>query len=194
MDYTHIEEYVASQVSKRRYNHCISTASEAQMLLERYKPYLELSDDAYLAGLWHDSCREWQDVALLAYCDQHELAFSCLERRFPMLLHGLVASETIRAYVPQVSTAVCLAIRWHTLGSKDMGVLGAAIYAADYMEPLRAHLGKGEREELLCSDTLESLCLAIITRHLDHVSRRDKKPAESTLDLADFLVKGGQFT
>ena len=28
------------------------------------------------------------------------------------------------------------AIRWHTLGSVKMGVLGAALYIADYIEPL----------------------------------------------------------
>ncbi len=111
-----------------------------------------------------------------------------------MLLHGVVASDTIRQVVPQVCNRVCTAIRWHTLGSKSMGILGAALYAADYMEPLRSHLAMGERDVLLACTTIEELCHTIAVRHHDHIVERGKKPAESTMDLIRFLSEGGHFS
>ena len=193
MDYTHIELTVASKVSQRRYDHCISTALETQRLLNWYRPQLSLHQEAYLAGVWHDSAREWDNAALLDYCVSNRVPFQEIEGAYPMLLHGVVAADTIRQIVPQVCQAVCTAIRWHTLGSRCMGILGAALYAADYMEPLRTHLQKGERDALLACATIEELCHTIAQRHHDHVVQRGKRPAESTMSLIRFLAEGGRF-
>lgn len=163
------------------------------MLLERYAPTCQDSIGAYVVGLWHDVAREWSDQDLLLYCLKHAIPMEEEEHRFPMLLHGAVAADLLSHRYPDVPMSWKIAIRWHTIGSCDMGVLGAALFAADYMEPLRRHLVPGERSWLLESNSLEDLCRAIVEKHLQHLQKKGKTSALSTRRLQTFLTKGGRF-
>ncbi len=67
-----------------------------------------------------------------------------LARRFPKLRrlpgrarHGPAAAATLRRDGVR-DRELLHAIRWHTLGSRNFGPLGAALYAADFVEPGRA--------------------------------------------------------
>ena len=194
MDFTRIERYVATQVSTRRFSHCISTARETISLLKRYAPDFTDFDSAYLAGVWHDVARQWTDDALLSYANAHGIPMEEEEVRYPMLLHGPVASQLVEQQWPQVNEAVKLAIRWHTIGSVEMGLLGATLFVADYMEPLRRHLHQGERENLLRSASLETICLRVVESHMAHLEEKGKESAATTQALAVYLIGGGVFT
>lgn len=193
MIYTHIDQYVVTHTSARRYAHCVSTAKETGMLLERYAPSYQDPVGTHVIGVWHDVAREWSDEDLLLYCLKHAIPMELEEQRFPMLLHGAVAADLLSHRYPDVPMSWKSAIRWHTIGSCDMGVLGAALFAADYMEPLRRHLVPGEREMLLESRSLEDLCRTIVDKHLRHLLEKGKTSALSTRRLETFLAEGGRF-
>ncbi|WP_422481937.1 HD domain-containing protein [Pleomorphochaeta sp. DL1XJH-081] len=193
MDSTHIEQYVLSRISSRRYAHCLSTAIEMQRLIQRFSPDYQDLEGAYIAGIWHDIAREWNDSFLLQYCLKHAIIMESEEYRHPMLLHGAVAAHLLSVRLASVPETWKSAIRWHTIGSPAMGILGAILYIADYMEPLRTHLEEGERDTLLQCDTLEQICLSVVHRHLLHLESKGKTHAVSTMDLLDFLEQGGVF-
>lgn len=194
MDCTEIERFTASQISVQRYQHSVSTAVQAKELLDRYVASSDLYQKAWIAGIWHDCARQWTDAALLAFVDDRAFTVQSIERAIPMLLHGPVASALLADRIPDISDTVLRAIRWHTLGSPDMGLIGAVIYIADYLEPLRKHLTIDERNQMLAMSTLERLCLQVSLNHLRYLETTGRAPADSTMDLVTFLRSGGTFT
>jgi len=194
MDFTHIEEKLNSTLSEKRIRHCFSTARQTCELIERFPSEGIGSEDGYMVGLWHDIAREWTDDALFSYCLCHHIAMEREELANPMLLHGPVAATLMEQEIPQSRQIWQTAVRWHTLGSPVMGKLGAALYVADYLEPLRTHITDGQRQELLDMPSLEDMCLCIagsLCKHL--LDSRQGKPANSTLGLQRFLAEGGRF-
>ncbi len=148
---------------------------------------------AFAVGLWHDIAREWSDDALLTYCLIHKLAMEPEELAQPMLLHGLVASALLTDTMAESSPAWTLAVRWHTLGSRTMGILGAVLFIADFLEPTRTHLEAVERTTLLESHTLEEMCVRIIQNQNRFLSGKGIPTARSTSSLMEFLLEGGRF-
>lgn len=144
--------------------------------------------------MWHDITREWSDNDLLAYSISHGIGMEEEEIACPMLLHGAVASRLLRQFVPDCDPTWELAVRWHTLGSDTMGRLGAALYIADYLEPLRSHLVREQRYAIIRLSSLEQMCSRIIEVHHGYLGRKGKVMARSTASLERFLEAGGRFT
>jgi predicted HD superfamily hydrolase involved in NAD metabolism len=193
MDYISIEAIISSTLSQKRVLHSRSTAQQAKEVIARFFPDTEDSQAAFTVGLWHDRAREWDEDALLSYCLSHKLSMEPEELDQPMLLHGLVASSLLLGEIPDAKPSWLLAVRWHTLGSSTMGVLGAAVYIADYLEPLRTHLDQMERIRLLQSDSLETMCLRIIIDQEYYFGKKCIPIARSTMGLKKFLLAGGRF-
>ena len=193
MDYIELDQYVSKHVCEKRLAHCRSTALQAEELLTRFEPSLE-GTAGRVAGLWHDVAREWTEPQLLDYCLSNSVHMEPEEMRHPMLLHGAVGAHLLLSFVPGTKDSLCTAIRWHTLGSPDMGFLGAVLFVADYLEPLRTYLDEDTRKALLDKDSLEEICLEVAQLQLLHIRQGGKPPAGSTLALAEFLQKGGSFS
>jgi len=192
MDYIELDQYVSKHVCESRLAHCRSTALQAEALLTRFEPTRE-GTAGRVIGLWHDVAREWGEPQLLDYCLSNDVDMEPEEMRHPMLLHGAVGAHLLLSFVPGTEDAWCSAIRWHTLGSPDMGFLGAVLFVADYLEPLRTYLDADSRKELLGMDSLEDMCLEVAQLQVEHIRQRGRTPASSTLALAGFLRQGGSF-
>lgn len=147
-----------------------------------------------MIGLWHDVARQWSDESLLQYSQRHQLPMEPEERSCPMLLHGAVAAHLLSGALGEQHPDWELAIRWHTIGSCSMGAIGAALYIADYLEPLRTHLSTDERKTILSLPSMETMCLHIIGSHRTHLEHKGKTMAGSTEALERFLLSGGTFT
>jgi HD superfamily phosphohydrolase YqeK len=193
MDYTPIEVIVNSTLSPKRLRHSKSTAAQARELMTRFSTDPHEIDSAFAVGLWHDMAREWSDDALLSYCLYHKLAMEPEELAQPMLLHGLVASALLPDTMAESSPSWNLAVRWHTLGSRTMGILGAVLYIADFLEPTRTHLDAGERKALLESHTLEEMCIRILCNQDCFLRGKGIPTAHTTSSLMEFLLAGGRF-
>jgi predicted HD superfamily hydrolase involved in NAD metabolism len=95
---------------------------------------------ARLAGLLHDSCREWPPEALLGAAARHGLPVGPLERVQPVaLLHGPVAAAELEA--AGLPAAAARAIALHTVGAAGMTTLEKCLYLADFCEPGREFPG-----------------------------------------------------
>jgi predicted HD superfamily hydrolase involved in NAD metabolism len=191
MDYTPIEAILGPTLSQKRFLHCCSTAQQAKEIMLRFAP--EHADAAYVCGLWHDMAREWSDDSLLSYCLCNNLPMEQEELTYPVLLHGPVAASLFSQKVPLATSEWCNAVRWHSLGSVNMGLVGAAVFISDYLEPLRPHITARERTGFLDSPTLETMCLQVVCRHEKHLLKKNKQLANSTKGLKQFLMDGGRF-
>jgi len=154
--------------------------------------YQEHLDENLLraCGLMHDMAREWTDDQLLTFAHEHELNLEAEEWEYPVLLHAPVAAELLAQR--DFPTELCLAVRHHSLGSKNMGRMGLVLYLADYLEPNRSHLDAQLRAELLKAPSLEGLCLKVMEMEGEYLRKKGKKSSEVSQSLRQFLDAGGR--
>jgi HD superfamily phosphohydrolase YqeK len=118
-----------AQVSEKRLAHI----NRVTWLLDEWAAQLCLPPDQarawHDAGRYHDALRDAPEPLL------HELAGDTPGYAVEML-HGPAAAERLRRD-GETRTDLLDAIRYHTVGSADWGLLGRALYMADYLEPGR---------------------------------------------------------
>lgn len=189
-DYTKIESYVKKNVSTSRFLHCQSVGMTAMFFNQRFNVGLNDSD-CYEVGLLHDVARNWNFEKMLLYCKEYNVHMEMEEISNPVLLHAPVAASLIKA--KNFNEDFQKAVRWHTLGSKDMGKLGLLLYLSDYLEPRRTFLSDIERMNFNKMDSLEQICIRIINREIKHRKSKKQVLARATQELYDFLKEGGTF-
>ncbi len=190
MDYTELEELVRKHLKPSRFIHSEGVAEVCSDLTERF-----LSDrvPGLYTGIFHDWCRYMSDEELLAACMGRISDIAPEEKEKPMLLHGAAASLVMKDIVGDVPSSWLHAIRHHTLGSADMGVLGACLYISDYLEPNRKHITAEDREMILSMPCLEQMVLEILRREEAYYKTSGMNRAGRTAILNDFLLNGGFF-
>ncbi|MEE4275548.1 MAG: bis(5'-nucleosyl)-tetraphosphatase (symmetrical) YqeK [Thermoleophilia bacterium] len=131
-------------MSQKRAAHARRVAGLCADLAGRYGADV---GSARLAGLLHDSCREWTPEALLAAAARHGIAVGPLERAQPVaLLHGPVAAAELAAEGLDDDAARAIAL--HTVGGAGMTTLEKCLYLADFSEPGRVFPGVDEVRRL----------------------------------------------
>ena len=136
MDYTNksekeILEWMKGHLSEKRYIHCLGTADCAKELAEKYG---QNTDKAYLAGLLHDCAKCFETDKLL------EIIKNNLDVEENELMNYKTLHAPVSAYCASKDFGICdneilSAIRWHTLGKKDMTTFEKIIFLADKIEP-----------------------------------------------------------
>lgn len=162
MDIVHdIAETVSKELSSARYHHTLLTVKLCVGLARRFS--LD-EEKAWTASIWHDIAREWDASSLLAYVRRRGVAVEPLEIQVPMLLHGPVAAELLVERYSIHDAEIWHAVRWHSTGHPDMGLLGYALFASDYLEPGRTHITREDKEKILAADSLEQMVCEIYRR------------------------------
>ena len=182
-----LEGELASLMSDDRLLHSKATSLTALGLVHQFGEQINLELCAKSA-LVHDIAREWDSEKLLSYAREHILSLEPEEEGDPVLLHAPVGAHLLlkRGY----EKALCMAVRYHPLGSVHMGRLGLVLFIADYIEPRRMHLSGKKREELLCLPSPEMICLEILRMQEPYLRRKGKEPARCSEELRLFLLAG----
>jgi putative HD superfamily hydrolase of NAD metabolism len=191
MSYTELGTLVSTMIKKSRYEHCLRVRECASDLAFRFAP--SLITDACYVGIFHDAFRYLDGEECLLICRQAGLNIEAEEEENPMLLHGAVAALRFGSIVGMCPESWFLAMRHHTLGSPEMGKLGAILYIADYIEPGRTHLTAADRSALLAPQTLEEIVLLILARERAYARQIGRKMAGVSIRLQEYLEKGGNF-
>jgi 2-amino-4-hydroxy-6-hydroxymethyldihydropteridine diphosphokinase len=117
-----------AQVSEKRVEHI----ERVTMLLGAWAAAMRLPREQAImftdAGRWHDALRD---------APEHELRELIGDYTSPVgLLHGPAAALKLEREGEQ-RREVIDAIRYHTVGSVNWGIVGKALYMADFLEPGR---------------------------------------------------------
>ena len=88
IDINAIKDRLSRTLSPHRYQHSLATAAEAQSLARRWGVD---EAKAYLAGLLHDSAKNYSPEEMLALASLHNIAADEWELAHPDILHGPVA-------------------------------------------------------------------------------------------------------
>ena len=190
MDYITLEKIVKEREKPSRFEHSLGVVEVSEVLARSFRLDVELSR---MIGIFHDYNRYMDGDDMLSFCRKRGIAIEKEEEENPMLLHGAVAAW----YFPRITNnwdeRAPLAIRHHTLASRDMGALGAVLYIADYSEKGRRHIDDNDRLEIWGKANLEEMVLDVIRREEEYSYSINRDVAKVTLDCKAFLLEGGKF-
>ncbi|MXI85737.1 bis(5'-nucleosyl)-tetraphosphatase (symmetrical) YqeK [Sphaerochaeta halotolerans] len=188
-DSTALEQELAKILPPQRYQHSVAVGETCVRLQHQYQEKFD-EQELYQCGLMHDIARDWKVSALTQFAEEHHLSLEKEERDFAVLLHAPVGAALLeeRGFPKQL----CIAVRYHTIGSIHMGRMGLLLYIADYIEPNRMHLDDGDRASLLGEPTLEALCIRILEAESMHLRSKGKEITHSGLALRTLLKEGGR--
>ena len=131
------------EISQKRFMHSVAVSELAYTLAIRFSVNVE---QAWLAGIAHDYCRELSKEDMLALVDKKKIlehvgvvAIPYLDAITPdeyILYHGLIAPVALHVSYP-LDKEIYKAIATHTLGGADSSVLQMILFVADTLEPSR---------------------------------------------------------
>lgn len=161
-------------------------------LLERWATELALapSDAAAwrAAGLLHDALRDAPEDQLRALVRAGDRALAAAAAEMPAeMLHGPAAAVAL-SRDGETRTDLLDAIRWHTVGCAGWGVLGRALFMADYLEPGRK-FSQGDRAFLaaLVTTDFDGVFRQVVRQRLEWSLREGKRLFPETVALWNSL-------
>ena len=170
-----LEPIVVRLLNPNRVRHVLGCRDTAVELARRWGAD---ETDAARAGMLHDITKALDGPLQLTVCQEYGKILDAFSRKYPKTLHALTGSlvaERIFGENPQVVEA----IRNHTTGRAEMGLLETIIYVADYMEPNRDFPGVEKLRELAFSDIYAALKLGL-SMTLDHLARHGSEVSPET--------------
>jgi nicotinate-nucleotide adenylyltransferase len=130
----YVEDTARGMMNPYRFIHSRNVALHSADLAVRYgiDP-----DRAYIAGITHDLCKEFDIDKMTGYALKDGDALSNLEREKPSLLHGRAAAMLIQEKFGIQDAGIIEAVRFHTSGKEGMGAVAKIVYTADKIEAAR---------------------------------------------------------
>lgn len=127
MDIRKIKTKLKKELSHFRYDHSIRVAKEAKRLAKHY--HID-KKKAYLTGLIHDIAKELTEEQNNYWIKKGNLSSDLQKEEYKNIKHAdigaIIAKEEYN-----LEDDICNAIKYHTIGNKDMDMLAKIIYIAD---------------------------------------------------------------
>lgn len=150
-----IKKDLKELLSDFRYNHSILVAQCAKDLASNYN--LD-SNKAYITGLVHDICREFDDDKNKYYVDKYNIDKKYLYELKPVL-HSIVGSYYIKEKY-DMDDEICNAVKYHTLGNINMTLFDKIILVSD-------KLGRQNKDielEKIAYENIDKALLVVLNR------------------------------
>jgi nicotinate-nucleotide adenylyltransferase len=179
-----LEDRVRRSISEKRFAHSVGTAALARELAARWG---EDGDDAYLAGMTHDMCKELDPAQIVAIAARDGRETPVWFENRPKLLHGRAAAVILSEEYGIRDSDVLEAVRDHTFGAPSMGNLARIVFCADKLEPGRERDAFGTAA-LACL-TLDGMLAMVVGDRLSYLRSMKRDIAPPTLAL--YLALGG---
>lgn len=184
-----LREGLKDEMEDSRYRHTLGVEQEIRALARFFSP--ETEKTAAAAGLLHDITKGWTPEEHIAFCRTHGISVTEEERAIPALLHAKTAAALIPLKYPALATGEILsAVTKHTTADKDMSVLDALLYIADFTEAGRSYSSCQEVRRLLHEEMkkgtkdkgglLRYILLTICEASLSALRRMDRPIASGT--------------
>ena len=139
----------------------------ARELAQRHGVDLHKAD---LGTAAHDIARAVTGDALLAEAERLGLRVNLVERHTPLLMHGRVGAKWLETEDGVSDREILEAVRWHTTGRKDMGVVAKVVFLADKLDPRKVERYPYlERVALLAQDSLDAAILEYLSKELEYL-------------------------
>ena len=135
MKRTKLLKIVTERLSGKRLLHSRSTA----IISERMAELLGVDPEkAFTAGLLHDIAKPFSNKELLLKAEKFRLKLDKTALRQPSLLHAPVGAAVVKNKIGIMDEQILEAIANHTTGDAGISPLALIVYAADFLDPIRA--------------------------------------------------------
>ncbi len=200
-----IIEILKRRLAKKRVEHIIDVADTAENISrDIYNEYqainkdksVDLTEESLIkrvrqAALLHDlakdlSIGELHNISNLItdewLIDEEELAIH-------QVLHAPVSAHLAKHELGIADYEVLEAIRFHTIGSPDMGMIAQIIFIADFIEPNRDFLAAEEARHEYNKNGLESAIIVICDYNIKYNIDRRKQVHPNTVILRNAYLR-----
>lgn len=179
-------EWLKENMSEERYIHTLAVADTA---VELAKMFNQPQDKAYLAGLLHDCAKGFDNEKLLEIINTH-LDLSECEKINPKTFHAPVGAYIAKTVFNVQDEEILSAIKWHTLGKKEMSDFEKIIFIADKIEPkTRPNKFINQiREKLFLDNGLDKALLECYKLTINSLTQRELKICISTIEIYNELI------
>ena len=134
MEVKEIKKKLKKSLDKQRYQHTLGVMYTAGCLAMANGYSIE---KAMLAGLLHDCAKCLSTEKKIGLCVKKNIDITEVEIANPGLLHAKAGMVLAEEEYGVKDTDILHAIRVHTTGEADMGLLDKILFVADYIEPRR---------------------------------------------------------
>lgn len=124
-----LKNILEKRLSKKRFKHSLNVADEAAKLAVKYG-YADVPK-AYVTGLLHDICKEAPEREQLEMMKKSRLEITEAEINSPPLYHAPAGAWFCEKALGISDCETLDAIRYHTVGRENMGLLERIVYLAD---------------------------------------------------------------
>ena len=185
-NFKELKEIVKSKMSLKRFTHTLSVVEMSEKLAKIYNADIE---KCKVAALLHDICKEMDMEYIKNICKNNflnELSEEDLENN--EILHGFAGAYYVKNELGINDKEILSAIKYHTVGAKDMTLLEKIVYIADAIEYGRNYPSVVEiREETF--KNLDKGILMEIEHKEEYLESIGKKSHPNTDELKKEILK-----
>ncbi|WP_208558834.1 bis(5'-nucleosyl)-tetraphosphatase (symmetrical) YqeK [Marinilactibacillus kalidii] len=163
-------ESIRQVLSEKRYTHVLGVEQAALELAERYGVD---SEQVSIAALLHDYAKEQSDEEMRDMIISENMDLELLQYG-NSIWHGPVGAVMVRNQFSIHDQDILDAIRHHTVGSPNMGIVEQIIYLADYIEPNRTFKGVDKARSLAEKNIHEGIAYATL-KTLKHLLNKNAR-------------------
>lgn len=177
MKYKDIQKDLKKKMKPSRYQHTMGVVKTAEHLAQIHGSDVP---QASKAALLHDCAKHIGDEEKIAMCREYGVSVTDAEMANPSLLHakcGVIVAE----YSYGITDADILhAIKVHTTGVPDMGMLDKIIFISDYIEPNRDKAPHLKELRKLAEQDLDETVYRILKDTVDYLNQRSEQMMDPT--------------
>ncbi|MBR5266250.1 MAG: bis(5'-nucleosyl)-tetraphosphatase (symmetrical) YqeK, partial [Clostridia bacterium] len=163
-----------------RLAHTMNVADLARTLCEKHGID---GEKGYIAGLLHDCTKQKSTAEQLTLIENYNIILEYTVENMEPCLHADTGAEVAKR-VFGIGDDIYDAIKYHTLGRKNMSDLEKIIYIADKCEVGRdSQLEKAPLWRKMAGENLDFALLDIITDNIAYLATKGARPHANTLEL-----------
>lgn len=183
-----IFEYLSRHLSPKRFEHSYYVSVLSVELASIYGCDVL---KAQTAALLHDCAKGMSDKELIKTCVKNKIKvnyFDSIKKNSPQLLHSYVSAYAAGKKLKIKSREILYAIRSHTLGRPEMGLLEKIIFVADAVSADRKH-SHCSKVRTLARANLEKAFMCVLSNKIKYVINSGEWLCHQTIDTWNYYAK-----
>ena len=179
-----MKEKLSTMLTEHRYTHSLGVMETAEKMAKTFNVDVE---NAIVAGLLHDCAKQIDRQVQLKMCKERNIELDEIKKSAPSLVHADLGASVARTEFGVTDDDVLSAIKYHTLGRKNMSDLEKVLFLADVIEPNRRDFEGLLELRDLCYKNLDEAMLYGLTLSIENVERKGRILHTQTLDAVEYF-------
>ena len=178
-----MKEKLSTMLTEHRYTHSLGVMETAEKMALTFG---ENSESALIAGLLHDCAKQIDRSVQLKMCEERGIFIDDIKKSAPSLVHADLGASIAETEFQVTDEDILGAIKYHTLGRKDMTALEKILFLADIIEPNRRDFEGLAELRKLCETDLDKAMLYGLTLSIKNVERKGRILHTQTIEAKEF--------